>query len=296
MPHNKIQLLFNEAWSQNLKVDSVILYRFLCVVFCAGLAASLEQAVGADLPAVRPAETSQDANALSRKNSKFLNIAPKPDSDIARRLRQSSIGVPASEEDRKHRDELARLIEQVRSVKFKSKDQTPEPGLYVKPELGPQDNKTSSAQKTPPEPAGKPREPKTADLLPYEPVSKQTLQMLESLSQHPDRAAALREAGSGSLSVLADILFLSGQPKQAAAFYQQALDRMAPDSAASAENRAWILFQLGNCLRDTDPSAAIKTYRQLIAEYPNSLWTDLAKAREQLIDWYRNDRSLTLLE
>ena len=286
--------------AKNLKVDSVILHRFLYVVFCAGLAASCEQASAQSRDrkgaAVRPAETSQDANALSRKNSKFLDIAPKPDSDVARRLWQSRIGVPTSEQDQKHKDALQRLIEQVRSVKFKSKDQAPEPAIYVKPELGAQDNQTSSAQKTRPEPAGKPREPKTADLLPYEPVSKETLQMLESLSQHPDQAAALRQAGSGSLSELADILFLSGHLKQAAGFYQQALDRMAPDSAASADDRAWILFQLGNCLRDSDPSAAIKTYRQLIAECPNSLWTDLARAREQLIDWYRNDRPLTLIE
>jgi len=282
--------------AKNLKVDSVILYRFLYVVFCACLAVSCEQAIGADLPAVRLAETSQDANAMSCKNLKFLDVVPKPDSDIARRLRQSSIRVPASEEDRKHKDELVRLIEQVRSVKFKSKGQTSESAIGVKPEPTAQPEKTSSAQKTPPEPAGKPWERKTADLLPYEPVSKQTLQILESLSQHPDRSAVLRQAGSGSLSELADILFLSGQTQQAAVFYQQALDHIAPDSAALAENRAWILFQLGNCQRDTDPSTAIKTYRQLIAEYPNSPWTDLAKAREQLIDLYRNNISLTLIE
>lgn len=285
--------------TKNLKVDSAILYQFLYVVFCAGLALSESASgrIGADVPVVRPVETSHDANApLSRKNSKFLNIAPKPDSDIARRLWQSRIGVPTSEQDHKHRDALQRLIEQVRSVKFKSKDQTPQPGLYVKPDLAAQDNETSSAQKTSGEPAEKQTYPKATDLLPYEPISKQTLQMLESLSQHPDRAAALCQAGSGSLSELADILFLSGHLKQAAAFYQQALDRMAPDSAASADNRAWILFQLGNCLRGSDPSAAIKTYRQLIAEYPNSLWTDLARAREQLIDWYRNDRPLALIE
>jgi len=243
-----------------LNPNSIILCQVLYVVFCAGLAASLD------------------------------------DSDIAHRLWQSSIAVPTGEQDQKHRDELARLIEQVRSVKFKPRGQTLETATYLKPKPTVQDNKTSSAPKTSAEPAEKQTPPKATNLLPYEPVSEQTLQMLESLSKNPDRAAALRRGGSGSLSELADILFLSGYLKQAAVFYQQALDDMAPDSPAGAENRAWILFQLGNCLRDADPSTAIKTYKQLIAEHPNSPWTDLAKAREQLVDWYLKDKPLTLTE
>jgi hypothetical protein len=71
-----------------------------------------------------------------------------------------------------------------------------------------------------------------------------------------------------------------------------------------SDDRAWILFQLGNCLRDSDPSAgsgqalqaARNAYRRLIAEYPDSLWTDLAKARESLIDWYLKDDPLTLIK
>ena len=48
-------------------------------------------------------------------------------------------------------------------------------------------------------------------------------------------------------------------------------------------------------LRDIDPPTAVEMYEQLIAEYPNSPWADLAKARTKLIDWYLKDKPDTLI-
>jgi len=70
---------------------------------------------------------------------------------------------------------------------------------------------------------------------------------------------------------------------------------MSLDDVGSAQDKAWILFQTGNCLRDDDLANAGKMYRQLIAEYPNSPWIDLAKARLNLIDWYQKSKLQTLI-
>jgi TolA-binding protein len=94
---------------------------------------------------------------------------------------------------------------------------------------------------------------------------------------------------------LGEVLFLSDYLKEASVFYREALNRKSPDKDDQAQNRAWILFQIGNCLRGDDPLTAMKIYRQLITEYPDSSWTDLAKTRHKLIDWYQKDKPQTLI-
>jgi TolA-binding protein len=56
------------------------------------------------------------------------------------------------------------------------------------------------------------------------------------------------------------------------------------------------LFQIGNCLRDGDRPAAEKVYKQLIAEYPDSPWTDLARAEDKLLEWYQKENPHELIE
>ncbi len=60
--------------------------------------------------------------------------------------------------------------------------------------------------------------------------------------------------------------------------------------AATAADRAWTLFQLANCLRETNLGEAQATYTKLISEYPDSPWTDLARAQNQLVSWYLKDQ------
>ena len=60
--------------------------------------------------------------------------------------------------------------------------------------------------------------------------------------------------------------------------------------AASGADRAWILFQLGNCLRETDIAKAQDAYMKLIAEYPDSPWTEMAQASGRLLTWYQSTR------
>ncbi|MHC4726002.1 MAG: tetratricopeptide repeat protein, partial [Planctomycetota bacterium] len=109
-------------------------------------------------------------------------------------------------------------------------------------------------------------------------LAKQTVKIFKDLSQNP-----------GSLSnpfELGETLFLSGYLKEAAICYQEALKRKRLSDVDSAQDRAWILFQIGNCLRNEDRPEAIKSYEKLIIEYPNSTWREFAETRRKLLDWY----------
>ncbi len=185
--------------------------------------------------------------------------------------------MPESKKDNKNKDELKRLIQQVRSIEFKPQ-KSPEPTIAVEPAPTTEPNKTSLNVES-----QKGNKRKTAEAkLPYEPIADQTLQILKNLSQHPDQV--------NNPFQLAEILFLGGCLKEAAIFYQEALNRIGKDSSRPAEDRAWILFQIGNCLRNDDPPTAMKAYRQLITEYPSAPWTEIAKTLEKLIDWYQKDK------
>jgi TolA-binding protein len=193
-------------------------------------------------------------------------------------LRRVILSVPERKKDNKSKDELKQLIQQVCSIEFKAQ-KSPESAIATEP----------------PTPATKPdkiplniesqkpdKRKETEAELPYEPIADQTLEKLKNLSQHPDQVSNPFQ--------LAEILFLSGHLKEAATFYQEALNRTGKDSNSPAEDRAWILFQIGNCLQNDDPPTAIKAYRQLITEYPSAPWTEIAKTLEKLIDWYQKDK------
>jgi len=230
-------------------------------------------------PADPLAEASHNANQVNEPSEKpqHGNTTSHP----IGQLWQARVGVPEGQKDNRSKNELKRLIEQIRSIEFKPQ-KSPEPVIFVKPVPIAEPNKTSSDTQAQKE-QKKEAEPK----LPYEPIADQTLQILKDVSQDPNRIVNPFQ--------LAEILFLSGHLKEAAVLYQEALNRIKADDGNSPEDRAWILFQIGNCLRKDDLPAAMKTYRQLITEYPNSLWADLAKTLDKLIDWYQKDKPRELI-
>jgi tetratricopeptide (TPR) repeat protein len=194
-------------------------------------------------------------------------------------LQQAILSVPEKEKDNRSKDELKRLIQQVRSIEFKIQ-KSPEPAIAVEPAPTTEPNKTSLNNNVEVQKGDK---RKTAEAkLPYEPIADPTLQILKNLSQHPDKV--------NNPFQLAEILFLDGRLKEAAMFYQEALNRIGKNGSSQDEDRAWILFQIGNCLRNDDPPTAMKAYRQLITEHPSAPWTEIAKTLEKLIDWYQKDK------
>lgn len=217
------------------------------------------------------------------KKPSHLLIAKSPTTDLSRQLWQARISPSKDGKPHQSKTELRQIIRQISSIEFKPQDQSSESLIVVEPTQKAEPNEISSDTEIPQEPEPNKIERK----LPNGRVSDQTLQVFRSLSQHPDQLHNPFE--------LAEILFNSNCLKEAAQCYQQALNRMTTNETDRFANKAWILFQMGNCLRNTDRPAAMQMYKQLIAEYPNSPWADLAKAESKLIDWYLKDKPNTLI-
>lgn len=99
------------------------------------------------------------------------------------------------------------------------------------------------------------------------------------------RLRALSSKGVTKPTALADALFLGEHYDPAYALYEMALKREPADN-----DHAWLLFQMANCKRVSDPDMALGLYRRLVAEHPNSLWIGLAQMQQDLIMWNQQAR------
>ncbi|MHC4293146.1 MAG: tetratricopeptide repeat protein [Planctomycetota bacterium] len=206
------------------------------------------------------------------------SINEKPTSDAERQLFQASISILSNDDDNsKIKSELQNLIEQINNIELQSENTESEITHQIplnqqpdtQPELVPQERREKPQIIT-----------AQADLN-YTPITDETLQTLEKLSQKPEQVDNPFE--------IAELLFLSNHLDKSALFYAEALNRTSSDNSISAQRKAWILFQMGNCLRKTEPNRAKQMYTQLINEFPESSWTEPAKGQVQLIDFYLTD-------
>jgi tetratricopeptide (TPR) repeat protein len=179
---------------------------------------------------------------------------------------------------------LKQIIEQVRSVQFGS-EQQPAAAPPAAPAKGAVTEPARSASEAPARREDPNEEIKFAPS--HQQVTGETLKMLKDLLPHPEKLDRPLEMG--------EVLFSSGNLTDAAVFYQEALKRADPNDANASGDRAWILFQIGNCLRNSDRSTASKMYGQLLSEYPQSPWTYMAQAEGKLIEWYLKDNPHTLI-
>jgi tetratricopeptide (TPR) repeat protein len=232
-----------------------------------------------------PSRNSSSARALLLTRAKGREGPSPADLDHSKSLTlelwSSRISAPDSSDDIETSLALKRLIRQVHRMTFNDKSLTSpsassaEPAPVTAPSAPP----TVLAEGAPPaqaEAVANPT-PETDSTL-----SAQVRKTLADLQRNPSRVRDPLET--------AELLFLSGRPGDAAAFYEEALRRTSPDNTASRSDRAWILFQLGNCLRETDAAKAQDTYAKLISEYPDSPWTEMARVGGRLLTWYQNTR------
>jgi tetratricopeptide (TPR) repeat protein len=255
---------------------------YLCVFCFTFVPLGLLRSLGGTASANSASQVGQVGRRLPQDGS---NIPRDPNNRYGPKLWRAQISIAKGRDDGPGKDRLMRMIEQVRSVEFKALKPVPEPVVAPKVTVVPEPNETPP-DTTIAEPAEEVERQIETD-LPYKPVSSRTLQMLRDLSQHPEKLDNPFELG--------EILFISGNFKDAAIFYREALNRRSPDDAGSARDRAWILFQIGNCLRKSDPPAAAKMYGQLTTEYPNCAWAALAQAQRKLMDWYQKDEPHKLI-
>ena len=216
----------------------------------------------------------------------FLPIttaATESNKNFKSKFLEMTLNIPEEEKDKKAKNELRRIIEQIRSINLELQKEVFEPVIVPDKASKVEPNEVVLEDKDVKEQQKKEIEPSPPNGI----IARQTIQIIRKFSQNPNNLKNPFE--------LAETLFLSGYLKEAAIFYKEALKHKSPDDVDSARDRAWILFQIGNCLRIEDRPAAIKFYGQLITEYPDSPWTDLAKTREKLIDWYLKDKPETLI-
>ena len=198
----------------------------------------------------------------------------------------SRITAPDPDEDIEARLALKQAIRQIRSVKFTNENPAPTFSPLAEPQLASESPRIEPAGQTGPASVQSPTvvSPESqVEALP----STGTEGVLKNLLQDPSQARDPLK--------IAELLFLSGRTTDAAPFYQKALDHTRPADRLTDPDRAWILFQLGNCLRETDMAQAQDAYTKLIAEYPDSPWTELAKAYGQLASWYQTAQPRQLL-
>ena len=223
-----------------------------------------------------------------------LLIAKSPITDISRELWQDRITCLKNTDSDASRNDIELLLKQIRSIELGPQKQTPEPIVTLEPTREDKPAKKAQPDETQPvtiatqipEPV---RPERTISQNRTQPIylKKQTLQIFKDLSQKPEQLQNPLK--------LADILFNSHCLAEAAKCYRQALDRITADDTDQYSDKAWILFQLGNCLQNDDPQTAMQVYRQLTQECPDSSWADLANAKAQLIDWYQKNKPDTLI-
>ncbi len=199
---------------------------------------------------------------------------------LARGLWTSRIAAPEAGADAETSLALKRLIRQVRGLTLNDKSVAPVTAATASPTpvASPQAAApgAESVAPAPPEPVPS-AAPDAAPML-----ASKTRKTLDDLRKNAGRVRDPLE--------VAELLFLSGRTTDAAAFYEEALRRTSAGDAVSAADRAWILFQLGNSLRESDATKAQDAYMKLIAEYPNSPWTEMARASGRLLTWYQSTR------
>lgn len=93
---------------------------------------------------------------------------------------------------------------------------------------------------------------------------------------------------------VAESLFNTGNLKDAAKFYQLALQRSRTDK--QNPDQPWIVLQLANCIRHENPDRAYNIYQELISEYSDSYLVPTARAQQLIISWFKEKKPITVLE
>ncbi|MEN6576843.1 MAG: tetratricopeptide repeat protein [Phycisphaerales bacterium] len=217
----------------------------------------------------------------TKNQAKSLQTGPNQGGTLTRDLWSNRVAAPEQGKEAEASLALRRLVRQVRSMKFE--DQNPGPTFTPPAESLPSDetletqlaemNATGSTPTAVATPAAA-----ASGASPSTKVQK----TLGILQQNADQIQDPLE--------MAELLFLSGRPAEAAPFYAKALDGLSRTDPTYEADRAWVLFQLGNSLRETDIVKAQEAYMKLVSEYPASPWTELAKAHGRLLTWYQKSR------
>jgi len=111
----------------------------------------------------------------------------------------------------------------------------------------------------------------------------------------PERLEELKNLPADQVTdplALADALFCCGHLDLAYTFYDQVL----ADASTAKPTKAWLLLQMANCKRQSDPAAAISLYARLLTEHPKSAWAEPGKVYKTLLEWRQAMKPQAILE
>ena len=182
-------------------------------------------------------------------------------------------------------DDLRNIIEQIRSLSIE-REQPPVTENKVQKTEDKEQKTDDAGLKTD---DNKPKIENPSSALSPQPseLGDGLRQDIDALLKDPNRIANPLQ--------LAEILFKIGKLGPAAVCYKQALATTAPDDPCSANERAWVLFQIGNCLKFDDPNAAKDSFAQLLRTYPDSPWSDAAKTCHELTAFLQQENPNKLI-
>jgi tetratricopeptide (TPR) repeat protein len=90
---------------------------------------------------------------------------------------------------------------------------------------------------------------------------------------------------------LAGAMFEAGYLKEAYGFFELALK-----SQTNNDEKAWLLWQMAACKRDSDPAAARAIYQQLVREHGDSALAPAASAQDKLLEFYEVNKPQALVK
>lgn len=197
---------------------------------------------------------------------------------VQKQVQQSNISPVAESEISETKTKLSELIDQLQALEL--------PGTYEEAEVfePPIVEIPNKEVKEAPKPIAASQEPQETETptIQDNKSDKDIISLLECADNIVNPFAA------------ADCLYAHGEYKTAAQLYQLAL-KQTVDTKEDLF-RPWILFQAGNCLRRMEPDTAHKFYEQLINEYPECYWAPAARSEQQLIDWFKTNKTFISLE
>ncbi|HOK95033.1 MAG TPA: tetratricopeptide repeat protein [Anaerohalosphaeraceae bacterium] len=219
-------------------------------------------------------------------SSDLIHLLPPPRTaalTAQQQVWQARISASPSFSSNPTKEELEGLIRRIRSIEIKPK-MPAEPTAAVSVPAPAEKPAEKSA-------GGEPQQADDAGIVKTAAadgrISAQTLALFRQSAQHPN---ALKNPYQ-----LGEILYEGGCLKEAAICYKEALNRLN-SQPTSADDKAWLLLRLGDCLRADNPAEALDSYRRVIQDYPNSPWTALAKTKSMWVEWNLQVQPRKLIE
>ncbi len=133
---------------------------------------------------------------------------------------------------------------------------------------------------------GEPSDEKTQPAT--QPARTQTVEISDEVIAELKKASMQGEVDT---VLLADALRMAGHEEQAADLYLQAIQ-----SSDDEGRNAYLLFISADCLCQSDSDAAIECYEELITQYGETVWAELAQVQMKILQWKATNKVASLLK